>query len=283
MRYGGNTSCVAIARDGADPTLLLDAGTGLTRVSTLLGRRPFNGTILLTHLHWDHTHGLPFFRSGDRDDAVVRLLMPDQGGWSATELLARVLSPPHFPITPSELRGSWSFERLAEGDHQIEGFAVRAREILHKGGRTYGYRVSDGEHTVAYLPDHGPGAPGDGPGGLGAYRAAELELAADADVLIHDAQYTAEEYPRRWSYGHAAVPYAVALGEAAGVGRVVLFHHDPSRTDDQLDEIARDWASATVDVSVAREEHTVRLDAGRSVVEPTAGGPSTRGAPQVRG
>lgn len=80
VRYGGNTSCVAIARDGADPTLLLDAGTGMTRVTGLLGGRPYKGTILLGHLHWDHTQGLPFFQSGDHDEALVRLLLPAQEG-----------------------------------------------------------------------------------------------------------------------------------------------------------------------------------------------------------
>ncbi len=269
VRYGGNTSCVAIARDGADPALLLDAGTGLARVTRLLGGRPFEGTILLGHLHWDHTQGLPFFRSGDQDDAVVRLLLPDQEGGPAEELLARAMSPPHFPIRPSELRGTWSFDHLQEGDHEIEGFTVHAREIPHKGGRTFGYRVSDGEHTVAYLSDHSPGSMGDGPAGFGPYHEAALALTKDADVLIHDAQYTAEEYPGRRTFGHSAVDYAVGLGEAAGVGRVVLFHHDPRRTDGELDLIASSWTSSSVDVTVAREEQTLRLTAGSSVLGPT--------------
>jgi len=269
LRYGGNTSCVAIARDGGDPGLLLDAGTGLARVTRLLGGRPFRGTILLGHLHWDHTQGLPFFRSGDQDDSVVRLLLPAQAGGAAEELLARAMSPPHFPIRPGELRGTWTFAHVQEGDHEVEGFTVHSREIPHKGGRTFGYRVSDGAHTVAYLSDHSPGSTGDGPAGFGPYHEAALALARDADVLIHDAQYTAEEYPGRRTFGHSAVDYAVGLGEAAGVGRVVLFHHDPRRTDDELDLIARSWASSSVDVTVAREEHTLRLTAGSSVVGPT--------------
>jgi phosphoribosyl 1,2-cyclic phosphodiesterase len=268
MRYGGNTSCVAIAHDGSDPTLLLDAGTGLTRVTGLLGHRPFKGAILLTHLHWDHTHGLPFFASGDQDDAVVRLFMPHQPGGSAEELLATTMSPPYFPIAPGGLRGHWSFDCLDEGDHDIAGFEVQSREILHKGGRTYGYRVSDGEHSVAYLPDHGPGSTG-GRSRSGTHGEAALALANDADVLIHDAQYTAAEYPQRWAFGHSTVDYAVGLAEAAGVRRLVLFHHDPSRTDDELDRVAGSWASAEVDVTVAREGDSIGLSAGCSVVEPT--------------
>lgn len=267
VRYGGNTSCVAIARDDADPTLLLDAGTGLTRVTRLLGGRPFKGTILLGHLHWDHTQGIPFFRSGDQDDAVVRLLLPAQGGGTAEELLAKAMAPPHFPIRPGELRGSWSFDHVQEGYHEIEGFTVNAREIPHKGGRTFGYRLSDGQRTVAYLSDHSPGSLGDGPSGYGPYHEAAVALARDADVLIHDAQYTAEEYPARRTFGHSTVDYAVGMAHAAGVSRVVLFHHDPRRTDDDLDLIARLAASSSVDVTVAREEQTIRLEAKSSFVE----------------
>ncbi len=259
VRYGGNTSCVAIARDGADPTLLLDAGTGLSRVTRLLDGRPFRGTILLGHLHWDHTHGLPFFRSGDEPGAVVRLLLPEQDGGTAEQVMSRAMSPPHFPITPNELRGDWSFDHLAEGSHEIEGFAVVAREIPHKGGRTFGYRVSDGGHTVAYLSDHNPSALGEGPDGFGPYHDAALELAGGADVLIHDAQYTSEEFATRRTLGHCAVDYAVGLAQAAGVGQVVLFHHDPRRTDDELDAIACSLASGPVPVSVAHERQTVEL------------------------
>ncbi|MGI9085731.1 MAG: MBL fold metallo-hydrolase [Aeromicrobium sp.] len=267
VRYGGNTSCVAIARNGEDPTLLLDAGTGLSRVSRLIDGRPFRGTLLIGHLHWDHTHGLPFFHSGDQPGAAIRMLIPQQEGGTAEELLARAMSPPHFPILPGDLRGSWSFGYLDEGEHEIEGFTVHAREIPHKGGRTFGYRVSDGEHTVAYLSDHWPGSLGDGPDGFGPYHEAALSLAKDADVLIHDAQYTAEEYPGRRTFGHSTIDYAQGMGVAAGVGRVVLFHHDPRRTDDELDVIAHSFATSPIDVTAACEEQTIRLLAGSSIVE----------------
>lgn len=259
VRFGGNTSCVALAHDGADPTLLLDAGTGLARVSRLLDGRPFRGTILLGHLHWDHTQGLPFFRSGDQDGSAVRLLLPAQPGGPPETLLARAMSPPHFPITPGELRGDWSFGYLDEGALEVEGFAVLAREIPHKGGRTFGYRISDGEHTIAYLSDHHPGSLGDGPSGFGPYHDAALALAGGADVLIHDAQYTAAEFPVRRAWGHSTIDYAVGLAEAAGAGRVVLFHHDPRRTDDELDQIARSLASAPVPATIAREGDCVPL------------------------
>ena len=264
VRYGGNTSCVAIAHEGADPTLLLDAGTGLARVTRLLEGRPFHGTILLGHLHWDHTHGLPFFRSGDEDGADVRLMLPEQDGGSAEELLARAMSPPHFPISPGQLRGTWSFDFVREGEFEVEGFSVQAREIPHKGGRTFGYRVSDGVHSVAYLSDHNPSALGDGPDGFGPYHPAALALAEGVDVLIHDAQYTAEEFPERRTWGHSAIDYPVGLAETAGAGQLVLFHHDPRRTDDELDVIAcAAAASSSIPVTAAHETQSLRLDAVR--------------------
>jgi len=259
VRYGGNTSCVALAHDDGDPTLLLDAGTGLSGVSRLMQGRPFRGAILLSHLHWDHTHGLPFFRSGDQDGAEVRLLLPAQDGATAEDLLARAMSPPHFPITPSQLRGTWSFGDLEEGCFEIEGFQVLAREIPHKGGRTFGYRITDGLRAIAYLSDHHPYALRPGPEGFGPYHEAALALVADVDVLIHDAQYTATEFPERCAWGHSTIDYAVGLAEAAGAGRLVAFHHDPRRTDDELDEIGRSLGSAPIPVTLAREGQSVPL------------------------
>ena len=254
VRVGGHTSCVAIGGDdGGRPSLVLDAGTGLRRLGALLAGAPFRGTILLSHLHWDHTHGLPFFTSGDREDSSVRLLLPEQGG-DPLELLARCMSPPHFPIGPDELRGEWGFGGLAEGTHEMEGFNVAAREIPHKGGRTFGFRVSDGSTTLAYLSDHAPQNLGPGPEGLGEYHEAARQLVEGADVLIHDAQYTAAELPGRGYFGHAAAEYAAGLAHECGVGRVLLFHHDPARTDDEVDDLlAGVRAVARVPVDVARE------------------------------
>ncbi|CAN5173642.1 hypothetical protein BH24ACT1_BH24ACT1_12490 [soil metagenome] len=129
IRYGGHTSCLALAHDGGAPSLVLDAGTGIRRVSDLLGGAPFRGTILLGHLHWDHTQGLPFFAAGDRPDGTVDLFLPAQGAAGAQALLERAMSPPHFPIAPSGLRGRWRMAGLEPGDHRIEGFDVLAREI----------------------------------------------------------------------------------------------------------------------------------------------------------
>ncbi len=258
---GGNTSCVAVAHDDEEvPRLVLDAGTGLRAVSKLLDGAPFRGTILLGHLHWDHTHGLPFFRSADRPDAATRLLLPEQGV-PPIELLSRFMSPPAFPIDPLGLRGEWSFESIDEGEHAIEGFSVMAREIPHKGGRTFGYRISDGHRSIAYLSDHGPAAEmGPGPDGFGPYHEAAVDLCRGVDLLIHDAQHTASELPARANFGHSAADYPVALARLCGAARVLLFHHDPDRTDSEVAAIERSLqGNDDVIVDAAREGVTISL------------------------
>jgi phosphoribosyl 1,2-cyclic phosphodiesterase len=257
VRYGGNTSCVAVAHDGQDPSLVLDAGTGLARLSAELAGRAFRGTMLLGHLHWDHTHGLPFFPAGDSAGSEVSVLIPAQG--DAEEVIERAISPPHFPITPGQLRGRWRFGGLEPGQHRIEGFDVLAAEIPHKGGRTFGFRVGDQGRSLAYLSDHWPTDLGDGEHGLGEYHDAALSLATGVDVLIHDAQYTAAELAHRRSFGHSAVEYAVGLAEKAGAGQLVLFHHDPSRTDDQIDVLVAEWQGRRLGVVAAAEGMSLHL------------------------
>ena len=261
LRYGGHTSCVAVAHDdAASPTLILDAGTGVRAVTQLLGGQAFTGTILLTHLHWDHVQGLPFFTAGDREDAHVTLLLPEQeDGSSAETVLARAMSPPHFPMEPSQLRGSWTFATIAPGEWRGEGFTVLAREIPHKGGRTFGYRVSDGRSTFTYMPDHCPTTFGPGPDGCGEYHPAAMELASGADILVHDAQLlTPEELATEGRFGHAVADYAVELRRHAGAHEVVLFHHRPDRNDEALNDLARRFEDAP-NVTVAVQDAVLQL------------------------
>jgi phosphoribosyl 1,2-cyclic phosphodiesterase len=257
VRYGGHTSCVALAHDGGVPTLVLDAGTGLRNLTRHLDGQPFRGTILLGHLHWDHTHGIPFFAAGNLPGSEVTVVMPAQGDPEA--VLERAFSPPHFPVTPAQLQGSWKVVSHEPGGSEIEGFSVLAAEIPHKGGRTFGYRITDGGRSLAYLSDHSPIAAGAGPDGLGAYHDSALALAQNVDLLIHDAQHTAAEFGDRAFLGHSAVEYAVGLAEAAGARTVALFHHDPARTDDEIDALVVAHAGGTVEVIAAAEGLTIDL------------------------
>jgi phosphoribosyl 1,2-cyclic phosphodiesterase len=261
VRYGGHTSCVALTHDGGGaPTLVLDAGAGLRKVTSMLAGAPFTGTILLSHLHWDHTLGLPFFAGADRTDSQPTVLLPEQeSGADAVSVLTGVMQPPYFPVTPTQLRGGWTFGSVAPGEHQIEGFSVLAREIPHKGGRTYGYRVSDAHSTLAYMPDHCPTALGPGEHGFGAYHPAALALAHDADLLVHDAQLLPEELAAEADFGHAVADYSVELARLTGARSVALFHHRHTRTDDELDELAARLAGDSPNVIVAAEDTTIEL------------------------
>ncbi|TML36938.1 MAG: hypothetical protein E6G27_18320 [Actinobacteria bacterium] len=234
-RYGGNTSCVALAHDGEPPSLVLDAGTGLRVLSTMLGSEPFVGSILLGHVHLDHILGLPFFPAAERPGGSVQVYVPSQG--DPVEVLGRVLSPPTFPLRPDELRGDWRFHSLEPGHHRVAGFDVLALEVPHLAGRMFGYRISDPTATITYVSDHSPILVGEGPDGLGARHTNALALARDTDMLIHDAQHVADEFPAKAFLGHSCVEYALDLGRLAGARKVMLFHHDPGRGDDELDAI----------------------------------------------
>lgn len=259
VRYGGHTPCVAIGHADDAPTLVLDGGTGLRVLGALLDGAAFRGTLLIGHCHWDHLQGLPFFLAGDRDDAQVRLLLPRQGEGGPLDLLDRFFSPPFFPIDVRGLQGDWQIEWHDAGQHELEGFSVLSRDLPHPGGRALGARVTDGHSTLAYVVDHGPQLLGRGPDGFGPYHEAALELADGADLLIHDAPYTAAEHPARSSYGHAAMPYALGLAAEAGARRLVLFGHDPGRTDDQLDEIVAGFRESPVPVEAARQGDRIEL------------------------
>ncbi len=274
LDVGGNTSCVAVTHQGAGlPTLILDAGTGIRAVTALTGGRAFRGTILLSHLHWDHTQGLPFFEAADRVGASTTVLAPEQGA-AVDRLIDRFMSPPSFPVRLGELRGDWQVGSICEGQQHIERFEVLAREIPHKGGRTFGYRIEElaSGASIAYLPDHGPrDALGAGPHGWGPYHPAAMELADNVDVLIHDAQHTADELLTAFPFGHSAADYAVELGRRSGAGEVVLFHHHPSRTDPEVAAMTSSLQTlGQTRVSAAVEGRRIELAGGRCSQEATA-------------
>jgi len=224
-RVGGHTSCLALSGGDELPSLILDAGTGLQTLAPRFGTRSFTGTIVLTHLHWDHLQGLPFFPPADRTDAHVVLAQPAQG--DPVTVLERAMSPPHFPIGPNGLRGTWEHRGLAAEKHSFGAFSVTTRDVVHKGGRTFGIRVEHGGSSLAYVPD-----------ALDANDDAILDLAYGVDVLVRGTPFTAEESERADAFGHGTVEHAVDIAREAGARRLILTHHAPTRTDAEVAHIA---------------------------------------------
>lgn len=250
VRYGGHTSCVGVVPAGErEPVLLLDAGTGLRSLTGQMASDAFRGSILVSHLHWDHIEGLPFCRALDTSSSQVDLYLPEQNGMSARDLLARTMSPPSFPIEPEGLNGTWRFLGVPDGESKIEGFRVTSSEIEHKGGRTLGYRVEDDFGSMAYLPDHAP---------TNGISEETRDLIRGADVLLHDAQFLESERPIAEAYGHATIEEAIALATDLDVGTLVLFHHSPVRTDAELDLIGQN-IEADLPVVIAREGMTISV------------------------
>jgi phosphoribosyl 1,2-cyclic phosphodiesterase len=244
VRYGGHTSCIAVSREADQcPTLALDAGTGLRCLTGLLDGQAFRGSLLVSHLHWDHFQGVPFFAAGDRDDSRVDVYVPAQDGRTGRDLVAQLMSPPAFPIAPEGLRGSWSFRAQPAGIFSTEDFEVTACDVVHKGGRTYAYVIAADGASVAYVPDHAPNAGVD---------EATLTALAGVDVLVHDAQFLEPERSIADAYGHATVGDAVALAERVNARSLVLFHHGPNRRDDAMDRIT-DGLTTDIPIVVARE------------------------------
>jgi len=254
--YGGNTSCVEV--EGKDGTIvILDAGTGIRRVGDTY-KEPRRLDILLTHLHMDHIQGLGFFGPLFRDDFEVHLWGPPSTTEDLRTRLTRYLSPPLFPVRLRDVNARLELHDAPMEPFQIGGLRVDADVVIHPG-QTVGYRVSDDGKSVAYLPDHEPAL---GPNGFPTDSdwTSGHALADGVDLLVHDAQYTSDEYAARVGWGHSRVSDAVALATAARVRRLVTFHHDPSHDDAELDAMlaeARQLAAASgVDVQPGKEGAT---------------------------
>ena len=231
-RYGGNTSCVSIAIAGHDP-ILFDLGTGLRYFgATQPHDGSFRGHCLLSHLHWDHIQGLPFFAPLLCDGAALTVYGPAQeDGRTLDQVMHATVRPPLFPVGLDAFPGSIRFVDVSDTDIEIGEVQIMARLIPHVG-LTCGYRVSHNGKSVAYLSDHQ--MPYDG--SLSASSAA-LELIGGCDLVIHDAQYVTSEFAQKSTWGHCTVDYAVWLAAEAGAKTLALFHHDPTRCDDDLDQL----------------------------------------------
>ncbi|HUG48865.1 MAG TPA: MBL fold metallo-hydrolase [Candidatus Limnocylindria bacterium] len=258
VAYGGNTSCVELqASDGS--VLILDAGTGVRRVGDTY-EQPRRLDILLTHLHMDHIQGLGFFGPFFRDDFEVHVWGPPSTTQDLRTRLTRYLSPPLFPVRLRDVAARLELHDVPAEPFEVGGLTVCARIVIHPG-QTLGYRISDGERTVVYLPDHEP-ALGTTTFPTSPEWTSGHELALDAHLLIHDAQYTADEYAQRQGWGHSRVSDAVGLAVQARARRLVTFHHDPAHDDDKLDamlEEARNQAPDGLEVLPGREGDTFRV------------------------
>jgi phosphoribosyl 1,2-cyclic phosphodiesterase len=260
VRYGGNTSCLELRLlDGT--RLILDAGTGIRPLGLALppAREPIH--LLLTHLHLDHLEGLGFFLPLWSSASEVHVWGPPSPVRSLEERIARYLSPPLFPIRLADIPARLVFHDVPDGPWQIGGARIEAAPVSHPGP-TVAYRIEGDGVVVAYVPDHEPGLGTDlvelRPDWISGFG-----IAQGADVLFHDAQYFEDEYRTRAGWGHSSVADTVTFARLASVRRLVLFHHDPLHTDDELEALearARDlWGPAGEPPELAREGTTVQV------------------------
>jgi phosphoribosyl 1,2-cyclic phosphodiesterase len=267
-RYGGNTSCVQVSLPSGDE-LILDAGTGIRTLGLELS--PSSRIhILLTHLHLDHIQGLMFFPPCFRAESEIIIWGPASPEASLEDRIARYISAPLSPVEVRELPCSVSFRDTPATHWELGGATIRAEAVTHRGP-TLGYRISDGTSTVAYIPDHEPalGAPLEG---LEREWVSGFDLARDADLLIHDCQYTDTEYPGHVGWGHSALGDTLTFARRVAARRLLLFHHDPLHSDEFLDDLHADarvrWqelGGEPDDVQMGREGAEVEVPAPEPV------------------
>ncbi|MEO8536345.1 MAG: response regulator [Betaproteobacteria bacterium] len=249
IHFGGNTSCVEVTT-AADDLFILDCGTGAHRLGASLlraGRQPVRAHILFGHTHWDHIQGFPFFGPAFAKGNSAAIYGPEGGGGSLRNVLSGQMEFRYFPVELEQLPADITFHPLTEGVHSIGGASVAA-QFLHHPAMTLGYRIEADGVALAYLVDHEPfsidlwraGAP---PGRIesilheGDRRHAKFM--AGADVVVHDAQYTPEEYASKKTWGHSPYDYVVKVAAAAGVRCLLLTHHDPGHDDRAVADIER--------------------------------------------
>ncbi len=267
-RYGGHSSCVVLEAEGHHP-MVLDLGTGIRPYGEHMNAQSdhfdngvFQGSVLLTHLHWDHVQGLPFFTPLHREGSALDIYGPRQDDAPLGDVFAQLMRPPFFPIRPRDLTGDIRFHDTGDDDFPVGHAKVRSRWVRHVGP-TLGYRVDWNGASVAYIPDHGPGCCPDDPDDYVPHEV--LELCDGVDLLIHDAQHTASEWGPKRDWGHCTINYATHVARESGAHKLALFHHDPGHCDDTIDMIRRDASdySARIggpEVIAAHEGLCITLD-----------------------
>ena len=257
LRYGGNTSCVEVQLSDGH-RIVLDAGSGIRPLGAALG--PCEATLLLSHYHWDHIQGLPFFTPAYVPSSEVRVFGPEWEGQGPQEYLSEQMTPPFFPAAPSEMRGVRSFHLTPCSPFPVGSAMVRATRLSHPS-ITYGYRLDENGTSFVYYSDNEVDT------AEPRVLANLIELAAGADILLHDCQYTEGEYAIRHHWGHSTPRQAVRVAREAGVRQLVLFHHDPSHSDEQVEALAEEARSLAgpVEIIIAGEGQT--LVPGTTVIQ----------------
>ncbi len=274
VRYGGNTSCVQVTlADGAQ--LVLDAGTGIRDVE-LSDDEPRHIHILLTHLHLDHIQGLLFFAPLFDPRNEVTIWGPSMIGATLRQRIARYLSAPLTPVELREVPSKLEFRECPPGDWQIGSATIRAEFVNHRGP-TLGYAIKEPGASFCYLPDHEPALIGK----LDELDSAWISgyaLAHDADLLLHDCQYTDAEYPAHFGWGHSSITDALTFARRTGAKRTLLAHHDPDHTDADLDaliELAQHrWADLGGEPgAIAMAIERAEIEVGRGALSARASAP----------
>lgn len=261
VRFGGQTSCVTVhLSDGS--LLILDAGTGIRPLGMALGHdHPKRIDIFITHLHTDHIEGLRFFDPIWDPSVELNVWGPPSPIRELRTRIAPYFAPPFFPVHLRNIPSHPEFRDTPTTTWRIGSAAVTAQLIKHPGP-TVGYRVEENGAALAYLPDHEP-ALGSDLSAVAAEWISGIALAEGAAVLLHDAQYTQEEYDDRVGWGHSSTEDVVTFARRAGSRRLVLFHHDPLHTDEQLERIfarANELrVSGDAEIELAREGMTFEL------------------------
>ncbi len=256
-RYGGNTSSVVIDVPQTPP-ILLDLGTGVRVYGESLPPGPFEGIALVSHLHWDHVQGLPFFAPALRAGSRITMYSPPPGcDLTLAEAFGQCIRPPYFPVHLTELSGQIEFLELHDGSFDVGAARVTVKPVPHVGP-TAGFRIEAEGVAIAYVPDHQQPSNG----GL-EIAASVLELVEDVDLLIHDAQYTPEEFRQKRDWGHSTIEYAVEVARQGGARMLAMFHHDPTHDDAMVDWLAAEARQhkgcSAMELIAAHEGLTVHL------------------------
>jgi phosphoribosyl 1,2-cyclic phosphodiesterase len=251
VRYGGNTSSIEVV--AGDHTVLLDAGTGIRSLGhSLLSRGVTRGALLLTHSHWDHINGFPFFAPGFRKGHEFKVMAGHLESGSIRDVLAGQMMQPTFPVPLEAMKANLEFSDFRAGDSfdLFPGVRVRTVPLNHPNNAT-GYRIEHAGKSVCYVTDteHIPGQPDQN----------VLALIQGADVVIYDSTYTDEEFETKVGWGHSTWQEAVRLCQAAQVKKLCIFHHDPEHTDDIMDGIGEAARRALPGTTVAQEGMLIEL------------------------